>query len=115
MKWALLRQAFRGREGITNPPRSKKVDDIVNTDMHTQEERDGEEFQVQLDNRRQQAQRDFELAGERLAESRAELEKLRAEYRAMPDKIGLAEWQFNQALRALNEAKSVVAVVFSTP
>lgn len=58
------------------------------------------------ENRRRQGQQDFELANQRLAESRAELEKLTAEYRAMPDKIGLAEWQFHQALRAFNDAKS---------
>jgi predicted nucleic acid-binding Zn-ribbon protein len=55
--------------------------------------------------RLQEARQDFEHASERLAESQAELENLRAEYRALPDRIREAEWRFHEALRKFNEAK----------
>jgi cell division septum initiation protein DivIVA len=59
--------------------------------------------------RKQRAEADFNRANESLAESQAEVEKLRAEYRALPDKIGSAEWRFNQALRAFTAAKEASA------
>jgi hypothetical protein len=58
---------------------------------------------------RQQAQADYMRANEILVESQAELQQLRVQHGALTDKIGRAEWQFNQALRAFVEAKSRVA------
>jgi hypothetical protein len=58
--------------------------------------------------RSREAQQDFERASERLAESQAALAELRAEYVAIPERIRLAEWNFSEALRAYNEAKSQV-------
>lgn len=80
--------------------------------LNTQEEPE-REFQVseEPENCQRQREREFDHARERLAQSRAELEKLTAEYRAMPDKIRLAEWHFHQALRLFNEVKSLVAGV----
>jgi DNA repair exonuclease SbcCD ATPase subunit len=67
---------------------------------------DGMQGREADENRWRQRQEDFEVASRRLAETRAELEKLTAEYRAMPDKIGLAEWRFHEALRGFNKAKT---------
>jgi len=109
MSYRQIWQLLKRREGMTSPPHmSGSTEEDGMLDMNTQKEHESEEFQIceEKDSRKRQAQRDFELASERLAKSRAELEKLRAEYRAMPDKIGLAEWQFHQALTAFNEAKS---------
>jgi hypothetical protein len=49
------------------------------------------------ENRRQQ--QDFERTSERLAESQAEIARLRTEYCALPEKIRVAEWHFHKALR----------------
>ena len=58
---------------------------------------------------RQKLEEDCTLASQRVAESQAEIEKLTAEYVALPGKIKQAEWQFNEALRALNLAKEAKA------
>jgi chromosome segregation ATPase len=57
------------------------------------------------ENRKWKAQQNFERAGRQLAESQGELQRLRAEYSALPGKIRQAEWNFNQALREFNMAK----------
>lgn len=59
--------------------------------------------------RRQQLEQHFEAAGCHLADTKAELNALRTTFRQMPDRIRLAEWRFNQALREFNEARDARA------
>ena len=105
MKYKRIWEFLKGQEGITGPP--EKQNETGMPDRNTRREQDAKEFQIcaEDDSLRRRAQRDFELAIERLAESRAELEKVRAEYQAMPDRIRLLEWQFNQALKTFAEVK----------
>lgn len=93
MNYRMVWQRLSGREGNTSPPHMNESSEEGTPAMNTQIE---------------QLQRDFEAARARLAESKAELERLRAECRAMPAKMRIAEWDFNNALKALGEAKSRV-------
>jgi len=73
----------------------------------TQREREVDERQglAAHEDRRRQAELDFDHANELLINSQAELAKLKAEFAVLPQRICNAEWHFNQALRTLNDAK----------
>jgi hypothetical protein len=57
------------------------------------------------ENRRRDAEQKLDRAREELSLSQAELAKLRAEYLAMGEKIRLAEWRFQLALRGLHDPR----------
>jgi len=57
----------------------------------------------------QEPEQALKLATERLAAADDEIARLKAEYLALPERIRLAEWHFQEALRAFNIAKDARA------
>jgi chromosome segregation ATPase len=55
------------------------------------------------ENRRRDAQQRGERAREELSSSQAELARLRADYLALAEKMRVAEWRVQQALRGLDD------------